>query len=267
MTQCDTVATLPRFCTSNLAPHNLTTLTGGFHNLYECAVVYWCQELEVACCDYEGTLSCHVVAFFSTLNSRRRRSSHITWTYLPQHSCKPHYLNTHLLRVPFFTSRCVFIPSINSLDALSNSSTHRHRNPQSMAAQVYFLACLLAICLPIIFVQAPRFEIFREKQAENEAEKRSTVLSRSPPLRRIKRLSLEAHKEIKGNGSEQDQKHEQEQELSKLDEIARRRWHTRDPRPVFQGDASADSITSPHWTEELRRARADKKPRDRPFRR
>jgi hypothetical protein len=136
-----------------------------------------------------------------------------------------------------------------------------------MAAQVCFLACLLAICLPIIFVQAPRFEIFREKQAENEVEKRSTVLPRPPPLRRIKRLSLEAYKDIKGNGSEQDQEQGQEQEQSKLNEIARRRWNTRNPGPVFQGDASADSITSPHWTEELRRARAGKKPWDPPFRR
>ncbi|KAG9200121.1 hypothetical protein G6514_007598 [Epicoccum nigrum] len=136
-----------------------------------------------------------------------------------------------------------------------------------MAAQVCFLACLLAICLPIIFVQAPRFEIFREKQAENEAEKRSTVLQRSPPLRRIKRQSLQAYKDIKGGGSAQDQKQKQEQEQIQSNENAKRRWDTRNPGPGFQGDASADSITSLHWTEELRRARAGKKPWDPPFRR
>lgn len=136
-----------------------------------------------------------------------------------------------------------------------------------MAAQVCFLACLLAICLPIIFVQAPRFKISREKQAENEAEKRSTVLQRPSPLRRFKRLSLEAYKDIKGNGSEQDQEQKQEQEQRQSKEIAKRRWNTRNPGPVFQGDASADSMTSPHWTEESRRARIGKKPWDPPFRR
>ena len=136
-----------------------------------------------------------------------------------------------------------------------------------MAVQVCLLACLIAICLPIIFVQASRFKFFREKQAENEAEKRSTVLQRPPPLRRIKRQSLEAWKDIKGKGSQQDQKQEPEQDQIKSNEIERRRWNTRDPRSVFQGDASADSMTSPHWTEELRRARTGKKPWDPPFRR
>jgi hypothetical protein len=206
-----------------------------------------------------------VGAPFSISNIRRRRSSHITRTYPLQHKPFKHYLTTHYLRVPFAINRCVFIPNINSINALSNTFARHHCNLQSMAAQVCFLACLLAICLPIIFVQAPRFEIFREKQAENEAEKRSTVLQRPPPLRRIRRLSLEAYKDIKGNGSAKYQKQQQEQIQST--ENAKRRWDTRNSGPVFQGDASADSITSPHWTEELRRARAGKKPWDPPFRR
>ncbi|KAF2625230.1 hypothetical protein BU25DRAFT_492896 [Macroventuria anomochaeta] len=140
-----------------------------------------------------------------------------------------------------------------------------------MAGHIFLISCLLAICLPIIFVQLPRFETVKELRAENEAETRSTVLRRrrrlSPSrsrkiLRRITRPWSETDIDITSAESEQEQV--APEQISQTG--ARGRWHTGISRPIFQGDACADSRASPK-EEELRKARAGKKPWDPPFRR
>lgn len=140
-----------------------------------------------------------------------------------------------------------------------------------MAGHVFLLSRLLAICLPIIFVQLPRFNT-TDLRAENEAEKRPEVLRRRPLspsrkiLRRLTRPWSEADIDLTSAGSEQEQ--------AKAGQIpqagAGQRWHTRISRPIFQGDMCAEASTDGRASskeEELRRARAGKKPWDPPFRR
>lgn len=138
-----------------------------------------------------------------------------------------------------------------------------------MAVHVCLLACLLAICLPIIFVQFPRFEFLKDPQAEHEAETRSAILPRRPlpppqkPLRRLERSPYKTGVDEKILESQQ----EQDGIGETAQEIERGRGDTRVSWAGFQGDASADSRTPAQEAEELRRARAGKKPWDPPFRR
>lgn len=154
-----------------------------------------------------------------------------------------------------------------------------------MAGHVFLLACLLAICLPIVFVQLPRFAISEDKQAENEAETRSSILPQRPlspsgkSLRRIERLWSETGVDIEGTETEQEQEQEQEQKQEQKQEpeqgrpekvaqaIAGRRQHSRICRFAFQGDATADPETPSQETDHSRRASTGRKPWDPPFRR
>lgn len=82
-----------------------------------------------------------------------------------------------------------------------------------MAGHILLISCLLAICLPIIFVQLPRFTTVKEVHAETEAEKRSSVLRRrslSPSstrevLRRFARSWSETSVDVTSTDSKQEQ--------------------------------------------------------------
>ncbi|KAF1928498.1 uncharacterized protein M421DRAFT_92243 [Didymella exigua CBS 183.55] len=140
-----------------------------------------------------------------------------------------------------------------------------------MAGHIILVSCLLAICLPIICVQLPRFATVKEVHAETEAETRSTLLRQrtlSPSgarevLRRFARSWSEASLEIASADPEQEQ--------SGFGNAAApsggRRWYTGTSRATFQGDACADGRRSSKEEVELRKARAGKKPWDPPFKR
>lgn len=80
-----------------------------------------------------------------------------------------------------------------------------------MAGHVFLLACLLAICLPIVFVQLPRFATVKEQPAEKDAEERPKVLRRRPlqtsreVLRRITRPWSETSIDVTDTESEREQ--------------------------------------------------------------
>ena len=137
-----------------------------------------------------------------------------------------------------------------------------------MTGHILLFSCLLAICLPIIFVQLSRFATIRELRAENEAETRSEVPRRRPPpqskktLRWITRPWSETDIDITRGRPEQKQiKPEQAAQAS-----GSGRWNKGSPRLAFGADACADGGAS-SAEEELRKARAGKKPWDPPFRR
>lgn len=137
-----------------------------------------------------------------------------------------------------------------------------------MAGHIFLISCLLAICLPIVFVQLPRFETIKNLRAENEVEKRSEILRRRPlspsqkALRWIKRPWSETDIDIKGAVSEQEQIDHEQIPWS----IARGRRVKGYSNSLFGADACADDGASSK-EEELRNARAGKKPWDPPFRR
>ncbi|KAJ8111304.1 hypothetical protein OPT61_g6076 [Boeremia exigua] len=134
-----------------------------------------------------------------------------------------------------------------------------------MTGHIVFLTCLLAVCLPIVFVQLPRFDIVKKLRAENKAETRSAILRRrplSPPpgkaLRWSARPSSPAYMEAAKTKSEE--------ETGDPEQLAQTTaGHQRYSRsPIFQGDASADIGASSR--EGLRTARG-RKPWDPPFKR
>lgn len=140
-----------------------------------------------------------------------------------------------------------------------------------MAGHIFLISCLLAICLPIIFVQLPRFATIKELHAETETEKRSAVLRRQPLspsrtreiLRRITRPWSETSVDITSTDSEQEQSSSKEAAHTS----GGRQWCSSLPRPIFQGDACADGGCSSKEEDELRKARAGKKPWGSSFRR
>ncbi|KAF1358383.1 hypothetical protein EJ07DRAFT_180103 [Lizonia empirigonia] len=179
---------------------------------------------------------------------------------IPPHPTTSHLPLTHIRRSHSYLH--ISLPH-------NNRTTATSCNPSiwSMAAgHIFLVSCLLAICLPIIFVQLPRFEAFKDLHAEKEAEKRSEVLPRRPPspprkaLRRTTRPWSETDIETTGAESEP----EQIDPAQIAQGPPRGRWDKGNPRTLFGADACADGRASSK-EEELRRARAGKKPWDWPF--
>lgn len=180
----------------------------------------------------------------------------------PSHPITSHLPLTHLRR----SHSCLHISLPHNY---RTTATGCNPNIWSMAAgHIFLVSCLLAICLPIIFVQLPRFEAFKDLHAEKEAEKRSEVLPRRPlssprkALRRTTRPWSETDIETTGAESEQEQIHP----AHIAQGPSRGRWDKENPGTLFGADACADGGASSK-EEELRKARAGKKPWDRPFRR
>lgn len=150
-----------------------------------------------------------------------------------------------------------------------------------MAGHILLMSCLLAICLPIVFVQLPRFAIVQELHAEIEAETRSTVLRRrslSPSraqtrswtrswTRQILRWIARSWSPTGLDVTEAESEQKQSSSEKTAQSSGGRRWHTSVYRPIFEGDACADGGYSSTEEDQLRKARVGKKPWDQPFRR
>ncbi|KAJ4351036.1 hypothetical protein N0V95_004207 [Ascochyta clinopodiicola] len=139
-----------------------------------------------------------------------------------------------------------------------------------MTGHIFLISCLLAICLPIVFVQLPRFETVKEMRAEIEAENRSAVLQRRSPSPSQKILrwitlpwyetDIDINITVAGSGQEQVD-HEKVAQTA-----ARGRWDQGDSGTAFGADACADSGASSK-EEGVRTSKVEKKPWDPPFRR
>lgn len=137
-----------------------------------------------------------------------------------------------------------------------------------MAGHIILATCLLAICLPIICVQLPRFDNVKELHAENEAETRSTILQGRSPSPRKEALRRNSRSQSEADVENTIAKTRQEQSDTEGVVQAATEQHERTSAPwsTIQGDACADggASSNKHGTKAVR---ADRKPWDPPFRR
>ena len=110
---------------------------------------------------------------------------------LSYHYTKPKQSTLHLLTITTYTT--------NNTPTRAHTHTHTHHThtdlrpkppPVLVAMSILFLACLLAICLPILSVQLPglfpylHLPHFLLPRSDVLAENRSTIHQRSPSVRR-----------------------------------------------------------------------------------